>query len=245
MPNVFSNPYGNCTAKDPANCRYHGKQFKNVSSGKLTFNQFFQLSDKAVPPSRVLHNEKLKADTHIDTYEKFADGLTDYEKASIYAYCDEYGSHKIITRLVNPNANLQQVPFDPPNEEYDRRIAALDSVLAKGAPVDKPLYRGVKKLHWERPLAEYGIGDTVSVPTFMSSSIELDTAKDFVDKNAPILLIIKTNHKVAPIRGNFNEHEYLLPRDLKLRITKLEENVEIENNKKTSLGYTIIHLSDV
>lgn len=166
--------------------------------------------------------------------------LTEDERRALYLYCDEYGSQVIAWYL---NGTIQNHHREP-KEEVMKRVALLDSIIAKHPVKKEPrtLYRGLKK--YEPGLSSLKIGEKITFKSYSSTSSSLQTAKDFVDREAPILLKINTRQG-APIYANFLEHEYLLPRDSTFTVTGIEENVLVKSGLKEHPGYTVVHLDEV
>jgi hypothetical protein len=93
-------------------------------------------------------------------------------------------------------------------------------------------------------MADLEPGKIISFKSFLSTTSEVDIAKDFTDKDSPVILNIVTKAGV-PIRINFSEHEYLLPRDKKFAVSKVEENVHIIGRLDSFPGVTLVTLKDV
>lgn len=241
MVNVVRNPYRNCQAKNPETCRYHSQQFKKIEELKSSISDFFQKVEEQVTPTRVLTFKEPETDSFQfwENFEKMVEEEAKEIKASLYRYADDYGSRNITYLLLNPDAQYENV------ERMWKDIKNIDYFVEKYTPLRKnphTVYRGVKKIGVK--LSSLKQGSHISFQNFLSTSTQADVAKDFTDKEAPVVLEIKTK-KGAPLRMNFSEYEYLLPRDSQFRVTSIEENVRIEGLRKNLDGVTIISLEDL
>ena len=243
MAKIIRTPYANCTSDNPSTCRYHGVRF--AKDPKLaqysSMADFFFKTEHLIEASSTLDVEQDDTWDFVRTAQELSDKLTLPERQALHLYCDEHGSKVIAWYL---NGTIENHHRES-REDVMARVALLDSVIAKHPVPEKSrvLYRGLKSFNNDFP--DMQVGGEVNFKSFSSTSASLDVAKDFADKDTPIVLQI-TTRQGAPVHSGFLEHEYLLPRDMKFRITRIEENVLINGSHNRSVdGVTLISLEEV
>lgn len=243
MADYVKNPIANCTV-DPRTCRYHNKYFKRDTrlDAYPRLKDISQLYEKLGEPKPSHTLAQVKEE--IDVMDFMTEADESAAKSSqdscyvIHRYTDEYGSKEISYILRHPEKK--------DNSFYDdklRDIEEIDKYIEVGTPKREPrtIYRGVDELKHE--LAGVSKGQTITVPTYMSSSSSLLIAKRFTKKAHPIMLAIKTDKGVAITGASGSEREYLLPRGMSFIVSDIRENVAIvDAGGKVMSGATVIEL---
>jgi hypothetical protein len=243
MPSVVKNAYANCHAKNPATCRYHGRKYVQITEFK-NIKDMFTAVDKQFPAALTLSEAVPDLMDFVHESDTLAASLSSDENFALHRYCDEYGSLDIFRYLHNPNYAPAWQSVDNLREQITIIDSIIDSLPAPTKP--KTLYRGIKKFY--DGLSGLKVGSEVSFDSYASNSSDLNTAKDFTTKDAPILFKIVTKKKAAPIKmGYMVEYEYLIKHGSKFKVSKKTENVKVNDprpNKKNLEGVTLIELTD-
>lgn len=236
---IIAGAMRNCRAQSgPENCRYHSKQFvaHPLAAQYASLAEKFIEVEASLSPNLVIRNSDASTQQHsqavvdfilsADRNEQF---FSDEEKHAIYRYSDEYGSRNIRTVLLNPE---KKFTFNQDSmDQIHSRINALDGVIAShGEDVSGlQLWRGVSDFKFE--LSDAFVGNTVHLPSFTSTSVNVETALSFSEKQHPILLRIKAPHGLK-LNGSFGgEQEVLLPRGSSFVVSEIIENVHVEKSK--------------
>ena len=160
-------------------------------------------------------------------YDEFDKKLTSDERYAFHKYTDEYGSREITYLLTKPDYDFNM--YHKP--EVIEQIGLIDVALSKAElPVaPRSLYRGMDKIpsSWKNVRK----GAVVSFNNFASTSSDPSVGLDFGSDASPVFFEIITREG-APIRYNFGEFEYLLPRDTKYKILAVEENTKCITNSE-------------
>jgi len=199
----------------------------------------------------------------------YMEPVTDEQDALIQYSGDGYENINQYLRAGQPKTDVEQtfkVKFDEYRSaaENANLVKNIDSALLKAIPSEKPrvLYRSIRvprgvpssqASQWLRE--NFSVGSVVSNPGYMSVSLNAGLANSIFGESSTQQTAITMeilSKKGAPLGAGmsktaYSETELLLPRDVKLKVVSLEEDVDYTvmfRNKEKTTKRTVIRLID-
>lgn len=204
-----------CKAKNPALCPYHG-----TARLKQKIDEFYS----SLNTSTVHFDEDLM---HYDRpyksiSETFRENLTEEEKLAVHIY--QGSAHRAMNKWLRNGDDVDTFPG-----VYGRSVKELDHLFATKALTEpRIVYRGVR-LH--PSLKKLHVGSVLTEKAYVSTTANPQITSIFTDKDAPIVFKIETNRCLPISYYSRIEEEFLLPRESKFKVTKVEKHVTFSDSR--------------
>lgn len=198
-----------CKAKNPALCPYHG-----TANLKHKLDEFYSsLNSSTVHfDEDLMHYDR----PYKDISEAFHKTLTDDEKLAIHIY--QGSAHRAMNKWLRNGDEVDTFPG-----VYGKSVRELDRLFATKALTEpRTVYRGVRQ---HPSLKKLRAGSVLTEKAYVSTTSNPQITSIFTDKDAPVVFKIETNRCLPISYYSRIEEEFLLPRETKFKVTRVEKHI--------------------